>query len=190
MRGFVGLSLTVITVCAAEFSPAAFAASTGDFLAEAGVGALFGYGAAGAGFGLYYLGNETMSGNDDNVALMAVGVTFMAASPAATATGVYVMGEAVDGPSANKGAAWGLPTLAAYGSIVVFLGAGAAFGAGHIGVIADAVIMPFLTAWVYNLAKKPVTADESHSPTLEPYVAVARGGNGRPMPLYGLTFCF
>ena len=190
MKEFVGLAVTVSIVCAAAFSPAAFAASAGAFLAEAGIGALCGYGAAGAGFALFYFGNETMSGNDDNNALMAGGVALMAASPAATATGVYVMGEAIDGASANKGAAWGLPTLAAYGATVVLVGGTAAAGAGHVGVIVDAVAMPFLTAWAYNAVKKPAGASESRLPSLEPYVAVATAGEGPPVPLYGVTLHF
>jgi hypothetical protein len=190
VKGFIRISVTVIIVHAAAFSPAAFAASTGDFLAEAAVGALCGYGAAGAGFALFYYGNEWMSGNDDDLALMLAGTTLIAAYPAATATGVYFTGEAVDGPSANKGTAWGLPTFAAYGATVVLVGGTAAAGAGHIGVIADAVTKPFLTAWVYNWVKKPAAAGESRGPTLEPYVAVTTAGNGAPVPVYGVTLSF
>jgi hypothetical protein len=96
-KGFAGFSATVIIAYAAAFSPAAFAVSTGEYFAEAGVGALCGDAVAGAGFALFFFGNEAMSGNDDNTALMAGGVTLMFASPAATAAGVYFMGEAVDG---------------------------------------------------------------------------------------------
>ncbi len=171
-------------------APAAFAASTGDFLAEAGVGALCGCGAAGAGFGLYFLGTETTSDNDDNEALMAAGGILMVTSPAAMAGGVYLMGEDLDGPSANKFAAWALPTLAAYGSSVVITYVAGVAGAGYVGAIVGAAAMPFLTAWAYNAVKKPAPAGESRLPSLEPYVAAAAGGNGRPVPLYGLTFSF
>jgi hypothetical protein len=190
VKSFRAFRAIVSAICAAAFSPAAFAASTGDFLAEAGVGALCGFGAAGAGYALYFYGNETMSGNDDNVALMAAGATLVAAYPAAAAAGAYLTGEAVDGPSANKGAAWGIPTLAAYGATLVLVGGTSAVGFGHVGVAADAVSKPFLTAWVYNLVKEPAPAGESRSPTLEPYVAAARGSDGAPVPVYGLALYF
>jgi hypothetical protein len=190
VKGFPVVFAIVLIMSAAAFSPAAFGASAGDFLAEAGIGALCGFGAAGGGYALYYFGNETMSGNDDNVALMAVGVTLMAAYPAATATGVYAIGEAVDGPSANKFAAWGIPTLAAYGATFVLVGGTAAAGYGHIGVAADAVSKPFLTAWVYNLVKEPAPAGECRGPALEPYVAAASGSDGELVPLYGVTLYF
>jgi hypothetical protein len=63
-------------------------------------------------------------------------------------------------------------------------------GAGHIGVIADAVTKPFLTAWLYNRVKKPATRGGSRAPTLEPYVTAAADTNGRPVPLYGVALHF
>ncbi len=189
MKGFAGFSPTVIIGCAVAFSPAAFAVSTGDYLAEAGVGALCGYGAAGAGFALFFFGNEAMSGNDDNTALMAGGVTLMFASPAATAAGVYFMGEAVDGPSANRFTAWALPTLAAYGSSVVVSFVAVVARAGHVGVAVGAVAVPFATAWAYHAVKEPAPA-ESRGPTLEPYVAVTTAAPSHVVPLYGVALHF
>ena len=185
MRRIIRISITVIIVHAAAFSPAAFAVSTVSFLAEAGVGTLCGSIVSGAGIGLAIYGEY-----NDNGALAVAGVALMAAYPAATATGVYFTGEAVDGPSANKFAAWGLPTLAAYGATVVVVGGTIAAGAGHIGVIVDVVTKPFLTAWVYNWVKKPAAAGESRGPNLAPYVAVTTTGNGAPMPVYGVTLSF
>ena len=190
MKRATAFSAIVLSIYAAAFAPAAFGVSTGDFLAEAGIGALCGFGAVGGGYALSYFGNETMSGNDDNVALMAAGATLVAAYPAATATGVYLIGEAVDVPSANKGAAWGIPTLAAYGATLVLVGGTAAAGFGHVGVAADVVSKPFLTAWVYNLVKKPASAGESRGPALEPYLAAATASDGEPVPVYGVAFSF
>jgi hypothetical protein len=132
-----------------------------------------------------------MSGNDDNVALMAAGATLVAAYPAATATGVYLMGEAVDGPSANKGAAWGVTALASYGvSAVLWIGS-AYLGGGYIGPAADVVLAkPFLTPLIYHAAKKPASAGESRGPALGPYVATTTGSDGTLVPIYGVALSF
>jgi hypothetical protein len=123
---------------------------------------------------------------------MVMGGVIIAAYPALTALGVYAMGEAVDGPSANKLASWGIPTVAAYGASGIFWAGSIAIGYGNFGLAVDAVTKPFLTAWIYNIVKEPAPAavETSRGPTLQPYVATAVGEEGRPVPLYGLTFSF
>ena len=69
---------------------------------------------------------------------------------------------------------------------------GSAFlGGSYAGLAADVVLAkPFLTPFIYSSIKKPAGDVESRGPTLEPYVATARGGDGRAVPLYGLSFSF
>ncbi len=203
MKRLYAFYAIVVAICAAASSPAAFAVSTGDFLAETGIGALCGLGVTSAGLALLSLVNETTSGNDDNVALMVAGAAVVVAAwPAATATGVYLTGEAVDGPSANKGAAWGWPTLAAYGESALFGGVVLILEATrgnvrdddlndiYFGIfLVDVVSKPFLVTYVYNRVKKPASPPESRL-AVEPYVSLAAGGDGGAVPLYGVTLSF
>lgn len=176
----------VFAICTAAFAPAAFGVSTGDYFAEAGVGALCECVALGGGLAVYSAGDP----HSEISINMFIGAIIIGTYPAAAATGVYFMGEAVDGPSANKGAAWGITTLASYGVSAIFWVGSAYLGGGYIGPAVDVVSKPFLTPLIYHAVKKPASAGESRGPTLDPYVATARGSDGEPVPLYGVTFSF
>jgi hypothetical protein len=187
MRRLRTFHAIVFATCAAAFAPAALAVSAGDYFAEAGIGALCECVAIGGGVAVMA---ARESHSEITVNYLIAGV-IIATYPAAAATGVYLMGEAVDGPSANKGAAWGVTALASYGvSAVLWIGS-VYLGGGYIGPAADVVLAkPFLTPLIYHAVKKPASAGESRGPALEPYVAAARGSDGEPVPLYGVTFAF
>jgi hypothetical protein len=203
MRRFRAFHAIVFATCVAAFSPAAFAVSSGEFLAEAAVGALCGYGVTTAGFALVYLANDATSHNDGNVALVATGSALVvAAYPAATATGAYLTGEVLGGPSANKGAAWGWPALAAYAETVVLGGTALILSATNAAAneaevndigfglfLLDVVSKPFLVAYVYNKVKEPASPVDSRL-AVEPYVCTSAASDGRPVPLYGVTLSF
>ena len=190
--------LTSLALAAGVFPGAAFGVSVADYTAETAVAAGLEIGTLLASF---YIGMSSYgwdAGPSDPGGL-AVSYVFFGAYPFACAGGAVLTGERVDGASSNPGATFAYTLVAAYGQSVLLVGTGAAIeSSGPYDIddvffwygFVDVVTKPFLTAWVYNLVKRPVGAGESRAPNLEPYVAVARGGNGRPVPLYGLTFSF
>lgn len=197
MRRFRAFHAIVFALSAAAFSPAAFAVSGGEFLAEAGVGALCGYAVTSVGFALVYLADDAVNNDDGNFPLVAAGSALVVAVyPAATATGVYLTGEAVGGPSANRSAAWGWPAIAAYAETAL-LGGTALILAATDGdaneaavndiafglFVLDVVSKPFLVTYVYNKVKEPAAPRESRL-AVEPYVC------GGAVPRYGVTLFF
>ena len=127
------------------------------------------------------------------------GLTLLAAYPLAAATGTYLLGEGLDGPSAEKGATFGRTAFAAYGQTLVF-----AFAAGMVGMAegvdssdalkwafwVDVSTKPFLTTYVYNSVKRPAAGPRDSRLAVEPYVCTAAASDGGAVPLYGVTVSF
>lgn len=107
------------------------------------------------------------------------------------------IGERYGSRSSNRGWAYLWPSL-------VSVGAAAAGGFGGIlifndeerherfsrGVFYSVIPNAFLNAYVYNLVKKPATAEETSRVSLSPYVTAYRAGPETATPVYGLSLSF
>ncbi len=127
----------------------------------------------------------------------------VAAYPFAAALGCHVGAGAVGEGAPNRGEAIGYTTLAAYGETALLGGVLLIYEATHrdvkdvykkdvyLGIfLFDVVSKPFLATYVYNKVKKAAPAREEGRVSFEPYVGMIAGKDGRPVPLYGVTFSF
>jgi hypothetical protein len=190
----------------AAFSPSEAGASTGQVVAEIG-------GAAFLEAGTLFLGTEIVrhcslgglrSPEIDttrrvNPGGYVIGLTLIAAYPLATATGAYALGEIIGKPAANKGAAFGITTFAAYGESLALAFAANMIGKAE-GVDSSTVLQwafwidvstkPFLTTYVYNKVKNPAAPPPDSRLAVAPYVCAAAASDGGAVPLYGVTVSF
>jgi hypothetical protein len=177
---------------ALDVSPKTFAAGVGDAYALMAVDFLL----AGAVAGVSWAAEV-------EVGVYASGIVF-GAYPFAAALGCDAGSRAAGDGAPNRLEATAYATLAAYGETALLGGIGLLYDKTHRNVrdtskgdlylgllIADVVTKPFLVTYVYHRAKKPVAPDgEEGRVAVEPYVDVAAGYDGRPLPLYGLSFSF
>ncbi|MGD8718306.1 MAG: hypothetical protein PVH29_05730 [Candidatus Zixiibacteriota bacterium] len=173
-------------------SPKTFAAGVGDAYAFMAVDFLL----AGAIAGLSWAAEV-------EVGLYATGVVF-GAYPFAAALGCDAGSRAAGDGAPNRLEATGYATLAAYGETALLGGIGLLYDKTHRNVrdtskgdlylglfIADVATKPFLVTYVYHRATKaPAPGEANRGLILEPYVDVAVASDGRPLPLYGLSFSF
>lgn len=193
--------LTSLALVAAGFFPApAFGVGADVFIFEV-VAAGFGeFAVISVGVSIALASTSWGSGDEDFVPGLVAAYAIFSAYPLAAAGGAYLVGENVAAPSENKGAAFGITVLSAYGQTLALAGTAALVdaasgdideGAYTKALITDILTKPLLVTYVYNKAKKPAqTPAESRGPTLEPYVAVTTAGNGAPVPVYGVTLSF
>jgi hypothetical protein len=198
-----GLVSALCGLALAASAPAA-ATSAGAAAAEIGGAVLFGGAAALFGYEIAHTYNPTEGWlHDTVVSANPFGVGFgwvvFAAYPLAASTGTYLLGEGLDGPSAEKGATFGRTTFFAYGQTLVL-----AFAAGMVGMAegvdssdaykwafwVDVSTKPFLTTYVYNSLKRPAAGPRESRLAVEPYVCAAAASDGGAVPLYGVTVSF
>jgi hypothetical protein len=194
--------ISLALAAAGAFPAAAFGVSAGAYWAQIGIGYLAVSAAVGSELMVLNRLEETKAGDPSRGRLEIAAISIGVAYPVVTAGAVYFAGEAFDGPSARKTRTWGFTTLAATGQSVVLIGIGYAIitggsswedaTAGAVIAAADICSKPFTTALWYHRFKEPAAEEppESRLPTVEPYVSLAAGGDGRAVPVYGLTVGF
>ncbi|MGD8718492.1 MAG: hypothetical protein PVH29_06665 [Candidatus Zixiibacteriota bacterium] len=173
------------------WATAAFAGA-GMFLGEMGVGAAVG---GASFFGTYAFTNSM----DDGWQFIIPGCAFMAGA----GSGVYLLGELVDGRSANPwasfgaalgGAALGTAVCTTPGILVAKGGGGEneSYTAIAFGVTAGIIGGTAASAWLYNAVKKPAGGRGARAPMPTPTVAALapRRGEGAPTITYGVAWSF
>jgi hypothetical protein len=197
----VKILMSLALAAAGLLSPPAFAVTAGEFATESLVAGLAEFGTLGAAFavGMASSGWESGQADDENRVGLAVAGTLAVSYPLTTACGAYFMGEGAHTPSANKGKAFGMTVLAAYGQVFAVAGiAGAVYlisdisrtDARDIAIATDLLTKPLFVTYVYNKFKKPAYPRDSRLPSLEAYVAAATGSDGKAVPVYGVTLNF
>ncbi len=194
--------ITSLALAAAGVFPAAsYAASTGGYWAQIGIGYVAVSAVIASELCVLNRLEETKSGDPSRGRLEIAAISIGVAYPIVTAGAVYLAGEALVGPSARKTRTWGLTTLAATGQSVALIGISyAILTGGHsweeatiagVIVMADVFSKPFTTALWYNRFKEPAGEEPAESRlAVEPYVRAAAASDGRAVPLYGLTLSF
>ena len=193
-------ALTSLALAAAGVFPAAaFGVSTGEFILETFIAGLAEYGVVSLAAGVGMVSGSWGGGDPEYPAGIAASYLLFGSYPLAATCGVYFVGEGAFAPSENKGAAFGITVLSAYGQTLALAGTAALVdaasddideGAYTTAFIADILTKPFLVTYVYNKVKKAAPAREEGRVSFEPYVCTVGGEDGRPVPLYGVTFSF
>lgn len=201
MKTLTKILTSLALAAAGAFPTAAFAVSAGEFIVEALIAGLAEYGVVGLAAGVGMVSSSWGGGDPEYPAGIAAFWLLFGSYPLAATCGAYFVGEGAFAPSENKGAAFGITVLSAYGQTFALVGTAALVdaasddideGAYTTALITDILTKPLLVTYVYNKAKKPSTAPrpESRLPSVEPYVCTIAGEDGRPMPVYGVTLSF
>lgn len=192
----VAIPITALALAVGALPAPALGASVGEFVSESLVAGLAELGVLSLAALLAAASSGWETGEDNPGGLALAGV-LAASYPFAAACGAYCMGEK-HAPSENKRPTFGMTVLAAYGQVLVVAGvAGTVYKAtdvnsGDVIVTAaatDLLTKPLFVTYVYNVKKKPASPADSRL-AVEPYVTAAKGSDGAPLPLYGITVNF